>query len=184
MYLLLHAHAHTDTRTTRAHIRRISRDTADNERGCLSPFVTAVPASMHTESLAYFGVISLSSSRSSSLSGSRLDPRRKLPLFIGLIRPSRVSRGRRDVSRLAHFVLRLTYIILDYSFSCGFLLFQKILRISQIREVYGEISAEKRRRIWTRGTIFGGAILTGRSSFGNIISTRIRDASLDITDQV
>lgn len=48
--------AHTDACCTRAHIRRISRDTADNERGCLSPFVTAVPASMRTESLAYFSI--------------------------------------------------------------------------------------------------------------------------------
>lgn len=61
--------AHIDARCTRAHTRTISRGTADNERGCLSPFVTAVPASMHIESLVYFSTCP-SLSCSSKVSGS------------------------------------------------------------------------------------------------------------------
>jgi len=80
---------HTDAHSMHSHIRRISRGTADNERGCLSPFVTAVPASMHTESLSYFS-ISLSLFRSSTSPGFHLyqaSPRTtNHPYLSGLIR--------------------------------------------------------------------------------------------------
>jgi len=80
---------HTDAHSMHSHIRKISRGTADNERGCLSPFVTAVPASMHTESLSYFS-ISLSLFRSSTSPGFHLyqaSPRTtNHPYLSGLIR--------------------------------------------------------------------------------------------------
>lgn len=48
--------SHRRSLHTRTHTRRISRGTANNEQRCLSPFVTAVLASMHTSSLAYFSI--------------------------------------------------------------------------------------------------------------------------------